>query len=399
LARRKIDTSGLLGLLRGADGYQAARPGTETHELVLDGRRTSMVVQLPESAARTRPGALIVLHGAGGSGAAMLPHFTGLGERLGMAVLCPDAQLLEQVSSNLDVSGVFAKHFRFPRWSFRSDDFPMAALRWALDRLDVDPDRCVLVGLSMGGLACWNLTMRAWQHFAAAVPINGALSMWEAFGSDRRTRYLLPNVTALPMFVVHGAMDDRISPEFDRRSVAELRSAGHRALSYVEVPDGSHPLSSLHFEDAGELVAQLEGWLAGCHRSTDPSFIRHRTLDDQHGRAHWVGLGQVDATTGAELVAERVQDDIFNLQVTGAGSVRLYLTSDRLEPGQPVTVLLNGQVFTVRFERSMASVVHTFSEHLDPALAAESVVTLAVPAPGDVANPERNEVPSDAVTS
>jgi predicted esterase len=336
-----------------------------------------MTVHVPERP-DPRPAVLIVLHGAGNNGANMLPFFRGIGERLGMAVLCPDAQLIEDVSANLDVSGIFAKHFHHPRWSFSDDDFPMAALRWALEHLGADPDRSVLAGVSMGGLACWNLAMRLWPQFAAAVPINGALSMWETFGSDRRTRFLLPNMLALPAFVIHGAMDRRVAPRFDQESVAQLRVAGHQQLTYVEVPDGDHPLGTLHFEDDGELVARLETWLAGRRRKTDLAHVRHRTLDDQHGRAHWIGLAGV-GHTGAEVVADRAADDAFDLQVVGAQEVQVYLTGDRLDPGQSVRVTVNGETSTVRFLPTVDTVFRTHHRHLDPALTAEAVVTMDVP--------------------
>ncbi|HEV2887351.1 MAG TPA: hypothetical protein VGX49_10600 [Jatrophihabitans sp.] len=390
-AESGLSPLGLRRLLSEWDGDPVPEPGTFTVELALGARVTTMTVHIPQPAA-TRPGVLVVLHGAGNSGAAMLPYFLGLGERLGMAVLCPDAQLLDDVRGNLEVSGVFAKHFRFPRWSFGADDFPVAAMRWALENLDADPDRCVLAGVSMGGLACWNLAMRLWPRFAAAVPVNGALSIWEAFGTDRRTRFLLPNAVALPLFVVHGALDQRIPPRFDRASVAQLREAGHPALTYVEVPDGDHPLGSLHFEDGGPLVADLQAWLTGRRRQTDPVRIRHRALDDQHARAHWIGMGGVDPA-GAEVIAERERDDLYTVRVLGAETVLLGLNGDRLEPGDPVTVVLNGEASTVRFEPSLETVAAGYREHLDPALTAEAVVTLAVadpqPCPPDelVGNP------------
>lgn len=371
-----VDSSGLRRLLADPEGAPVLSAGTSVVGLELAGRTTTMTVHIPPGLP-PRPGTMIVLHGAGGSGAAMLPFFVGLGERLGMAVLCPNAQLLDDVAGRLEVSGMFAKRFRHPRWAFTADDFPMAALRWALARLDADPDRCALVGISMGGLACWNLAMRSWPHFAAAVPLNGALSIFESFGSDYRTRFLLANALALPLFVVHGTVDQRIPPRFDRASVAQLREAGHRNLTYVEVPDGDHPLGSLHFEDDGPLVARLESWLQGLCRSTDPRSVRHRALDDRHGRAHWIGMGSVDPA-GAEVIAKRIRDDAYRVDVCGARSVRLYLTGNRLEPGQPLTVTVNDRSHVVRFEPDVETVAATFQEHFDPALTAEFVVTLPV---------------------
>lgn len=386
-----LDSSALRRLLADPEGAPALKAGTSVVELELAGRTTTMTVHLPPGLAR-RPGAMIVLHGAGGSGADMLPFFAGLGERLGVAVLCPDAQLLDDVAGRLEVSGMFATKFRHPRWAFSADDFPMAALRWALTRLDADPDRCTLVGISMGGLACWNLAMRSWPHFAAAVPLNGALSVFEFFGSDQRTRFLLANALGLPLFIVHGAVDQRILPRFDRASVAQLREAGHHNLTYVEVPDGDHPLGSLHFEDDGPLVARLEGWLRDLRRSANPNVVRHRALDDRHGRAHWIGMGAVNPD-GAEVVAERVRDDAYRVEVRGASSIRLYLTGDRLEAGQPLDVTVNDRPHVVRFDPDVQTVASTFQEHFDPALMAEFVVTLPVdddPRSGPRAIPEES---------
>jgi len=396
-AGRSWDGPRLRRLLAQDHDTPAFTPGDSVVELAHGGRSTTMTVHLPPGLG-PRPGVIIALHGAGGSGEALLPYFAGLGDRLGMAVLAPNAQLLDDVAGRLDVAGMFAKRFRHPRWAFTADDFPIAALRWALEHLDADSDRCVLVGVSMGGLACWNLAMRLWSRFAAAVPINGALSVWEAFGSDRRTRYLLANTLALPLFVIHGAQDRRILPRFDRASVAQLREANHANLTYVEVPDGDHPLSTLHFEDDGLLVAQLEAWLTGRRRMSDPGFVRHRALDDQHARAHWIALSGVEPS-GAAVTAERVRDDVYRIDVTGAQAVRLYLTSDHLEAGQGVAVVLNGQARTVRFEPAPATVAATYREHLDPAHTAEAVVTLPVDSPGPRPSGRVEQISHHAYTS
>jgi poly(3-hydroxybutyrate) depolymerase len=397
-AGRPLGSSDLRRLLADPEGAPDPSAGTSVVGLEFAGRTTTMTVHIPPGLP-PRPGVMIVLHGAGGSGAAMLPFFAGLGERLGMAVLCPDAQFLDDVAGRLEVSGLFAKRFRHPRWAFTADDFPMAAMRWALARLDADPDRCALVGISMGGLACWNLAMRLWPHFAAAVPLNGALSIFEFFGSDQRTRFLLANALGLPLFVVHGAADQRIPPRFDRASVEQLREAGHRNLTYVEVAGGDHPLGSLSFEDDGPLVGRLESWLRDLRRPANPRSLRHRALDDRHGRAHWIGMGSIDPA-GAEVIAERVRDDAFRVDVRGARSVRLYLTADHLEPGQPLTVTVNDRSHVVRFKPDVQTVASTFQEHFDPALTAESVVTLPVdddPQPGHREYPEELPTPCSHV--
>jgi predicted esterase len=377
LRRAGTDAAELLALLSAPDEFvPPAR--TISRELTDHGRQTNMQVHVPRSESHRRLGALIVLHGAGDSGAEMLPYFAGLGDRVGMVTICPDAQLLDDGSGNLDVGGIFGKRFRIPRWSFRADDFPLAALRWALTDLDADPDRCILAGQSMGGLATWNLGMRSWQHFAALVPINGALTMWELFGTDRLTRYLLPNVLPLPLFIVHGGQDTRIPPDFDRASVAELQAFGHEALEYVEVPDGTHSLESLHLTEGGELLSDLGTWLRRRRRHAQPAQITHRAIDDQHGRAYWIQASGVDQTTGAQIEACRLAADHYRIDVAGADTVRLYLGGTGLRYGQAVTVVVNGKTAVIDFKPDLGTAAETYHQHADPALAAAQTVDLTV---------------------
>jgi poly(3-hydroxybutyrate) depolymerase len=344
------------------------------------GRRTEVAVHVPTHTRGQSLGALIVLHGAGGSGEHALPYFSSLGDRLSMAVVCPTAQLPPSPeSNNLDVAGIFGKRFTRPRWDLAGRDFPLAALRWARTQLDVDPNRCALAGVSMGGLATWNLSMRFWHSFSAAVPINGALSIWESFGTDRRTRALLPNTLPLSMFVVHGSSDEQIPPQFDRDSVAALRDLGHDDLEYIEVSGGEHGLATLGMEQGSPLFYRLERWLGRRRRAHQPVEIRHRAHDDQHGRAHWVRISGIGPQQVADVRARRIAPDRIDVEVSDASQVELHLRSEWLKPGDIVGVSINGAISTVRFEPDLATVVKSFQDTGDPELVAEQIVSLAVP--------------------
>ncbi|MEV0747103.1 hypothetical protein AB0I75_18115 [Streptomyces sp. NPDC050273] len=342
------------------------------------GRRTDMAVRVPRTAGR-RPGVLVVLHGAGGSGEQILPHFAALGERLGLAVLCPTAQLPAERSNNLDVAGLFGSRFRMPRWDLSGPDFLPAALRWARTTLDADPDRCVLTGVSMGGLATWNMGMRYRHSFSAAVPVNGALSVWESFGTDERTRALLPNTLPLPLFVVHGSADEQIPARFDRESVETLRALGHKDLRYEEVAGGGHGLETLGLEPDSPLFTRLEEWLAGAQRTAQPDEIRHRADEDRHGRAHWVEAGGITPGRASEIHAVRTSPDRIEVQVSGARRVTLHLRGGRLAPGDTCRISVNGTASPVRFTPDLPTVVDSYRETADPGLVAEQIVHCAVP--------------------
>ncbi|MFJ9835642.1 hypothetical protein ACIRU2_30340 [Streptomyces sp. NPDC101169] len=379
LSRHGVDAAQLRKLLGHCDGRQW-REWSGTVELSDEhGRRTDMAVHVPPYRSGRRLGALIVLHGAGGSGEQVLPYFTALGDRLSMAVLAPTAQQPAETSNNLDLAGIFGSRFSMPRWDLAGRDFPLAALRWARTALDADPDRCVLTGVSMGGLATWNLGMRFWPSFAAAVPLNGALSIWESFGPDARTRALLPNTLPLPLFVVHGGQDTRIPPEFDRESVRILQDLGHRDVRYVEVPDGAHGLDTLGLTPDTPLFSRIEQWLGRARRGSQPLEIRHRADEDAHGRAHWVALGGIGPQRQGDIHARWTVPDRIEIAASGAQRVTLHLCGDRISPGRTITVTVNGQVSTIVFEPDLATVHRTFRETADSGLAAEQVVHLAVP--------------------
>ncbi|MEV5242997.1 hypothetical protein AB0K89_28375 [Streptomyces cinnamoneus] len=395
LRRHDIGAAQLRDLLdRPAEGEWRAWSGT-TELYDEQGRRTDMAVHVPPYSPGRRLGALIVLHGAGGCGEHMLQHFTALGDKLSMAVLCPTAQLPALKSNNLDLAGIFGSRFNMPRWDLAGQDFPLAALRWARTELDADPNRCVLAGVSMGGLATWNLGMRFWSSFAAAVPINGALSAWESFGTDARTRALLPNALPLPLFVVHGRKDEQIPAQFDRESVRTLRDLGHQDVEHVEVPHGSHGLETLGLAEGSPLFRQLEHWLGRTRRTGQPAEIRHRAEEDAHGRAHWVRLSGITPRQAATVHAHRAAADRIDLEVRGARQVTLYLRGERLTLGDTVTVVVNGTVSLVRFAPDLATVVRSFRETADPELVAEQVVHIAVPQPSSDESPQQSSEAKD----
>ncbi|MFG2405287.1 hypothetical protein ACGFR8_13315 [Streptomyces brevispora] len=379
LRRRKTGATALRELLeryeeRPWDAWSGVVELDDEH-----GRRTDMAVHVPPYTPGRRLGALIVLHGAGGSGEQVLPYFSALGERLSLAVLCPTAQLPAQRSNNLDVAGIFGSRFRMPRWDLTGRDFVPAALRWARTELGADPDRCALAGVSMGGLATWNLGMRFWHSFCAAVPLNGALSVWESFGTDARTRALLPNTLPLPLFVVHGGADEQIPARFDRESVDTLRALGHEDLRYEEVPGGGHGLETLGLDADGPLFHRLERWLGRAYRTPRPAEIHHRADEDRHGRAHWVGVDGIVPGKAAEVHAVRTSADRFEVEVTGARRIALHLRGDRLSPGATVGVSVNGVASSVRFAPDLPTVVDSYRETADPGLVAEQIVHRAVP--------------------
>ncbi|WP_042388593.1 hypothetical protein [Streptacidiphilus melanogenes] len=361
---------------------QSPSPAAGTRKVPLtdaSGRTTEMAVYTPSGTDSRQMGALILLHGVGGNGPNLLPRFKDFARLLNVSILCPTAQPVLSRSNRLDLAGLFGNRFDSPSWDLSGPDFSTAALYWARTMLNAHPDRCMIAGTSMGAMATWNLAMRSWGSFCAAVPINGALSMWEAFGTDRRKRALLVNLLPLPLFVVHGAEDSQILPRFDRESVAQLRAAGHEDVHYAEVPGGQHALQSLNLlEGDSPLFREVVGWMAGQRRIGGAVTVNHRTLDDRHGRALWVGVRGTKSEAVAEVRAERLSKDAISVRVTGAREVRLHLRSDLFAPGR-VDVNVNGVQHAVEFRPELSRLLESYRETGDPELLDEHVVVLPVP--------------------
>jgi predicted peptidase len=108
----------------------------------------------------------------------------------------------------------------------------------------VDPHRIYLTGLSMGGYVTWTLAAAHPEKFAAIVPISGGGNTADA-----------GKLTALPIWVFHGAKDDTVPVGQDRAMVAAIRAAGGN-VKYTEYPEEGHTCWDRAYDDP-----QLYQWL------------------------------------------------------------------------------------------------------------------------------------------
>ena len=93
---------------------------------------------------------------------------------------------------------------------------------------DVDKSRVYIVGLSMGGMATYDLVDRFPEIFAAAVPICGAVN------PER-----LEDIQGVSFRIFHGDADPVVPVECSRKAYAALRRAGVE-VEYIEFPGCGH---------------------------------------------------------------------------------------------------------------------------------------------------------------
>ncbi len=98
----------------------------------------------------------------------------------------------------------------------------------------IDPDRVYLTGFSMGGYGTWTWAVKRPERFAALLPVGGS-----AFIDGVLTRDDLYCLRALPLWLVHGALDQAVSVSGADDVAAALAEIGAN-FGYTRYPDATH---------------------------------------------------------------------------------------------------------------------------------------------------------------
>lgn len=117
-------------------------------------------------------------------------------------------------------------------WPFELDAL-QALLDDALTNLPVDPARCYLTGLSMGGYGTWALAAQCPERWAAIAPICGGGSWLNGF-PQRVVR-----LVNLPVWAFHGARDPVVPLAESQRLVDALTANGGDAKLTI-YPEAGH---------------------------------------------------------------------------------------------------------------------------------------------------------------
>ena len=170
----------------------ASTDGLEPGTLALGGRERTYLLAAPSTPAAPL---LVVLHGAGSSGAGMA-RLTGLGERAraaGVAAVFPDG-----------VNRVWSDHRGAPRLRTREGVDDVGFLAALIERLAgdgvIDPRRVVLAGISNGALLA--------EHIArhARLPVQGVVLVAGTATVPSRQAQLRPR-QATRVVIFHGTAD------------------------------------------------------------------------------------------------------------------------------------------------------------------------------------------------
>ena len=188
--------------------------GPQTRTLGLDPKRDA-ILQLPSKPAEGPVPLLVLLHGAGGSGAGILKRLGSFAEEAGIAVLAPDSR-----GSSWDaIRGDFGPDVAFIN----------RALERVFQTVAVDPQRIVVGGFSDGATYALSLGLQNGDLFRRVLAFSPGFYVGDAIQGKPR------------LFVSHGTRDEVLP--IDRCSrviVPRLQKSGYDVL-FREF-DGAHEI-------------------------------------------------------------------------------------------------------------------------------------------------------------
>jgi predicted peptidase len=207
-------------------------------QLTVQGQQRGYQVFVPAgSAAQGKLPVILFLHGSGERGSDnRIQLDAGLGP------------YVRKHLSDFPAIVVFPQVEEDGEWMGANVDMALAATEAATREFNGDPQRTYLTGLSMGGYGTWETALKAPDRFAALVPVCGgvlqpgsgrALYVTAVANVSDPYAALASRVKHVPIWIFHGARDDVVLPDDDRKTFAALKAAGADA-QYTEFPDANH---------------------------------------------------------------------------------------------------------------------------------------------------------------
>lgn len=129
-------------------------------------------------------------------------------------------------------------------WIGDTAEIAMAALNQTINNYSIDESRVYLTGLSLGGGGTWYMSYQYTERFAAIVPVCAYVEVGDRkiieFQEDQDAfSQLAEDIAGIPVWLVHGEVDQVISVEQSRRMAAALRAADAN-VTYTELPGVNH---------------------------------------------------------------------------------------------------------------------------------------------------------------
>lgn len=192
------------------------------HRSKIDDSLQPYSVYLPEGFDGEKPTPLIVgLHGSGVDEQNFMPMLVSRLRSLSFPVIAPKGRGLSDYYVGDSGEDVFEciDHF--------TGLFP-----------NIDRDRIVIIGFSMGGYGAWRLGLLRPEFFRGLIIMSGVVDPPERTGGERISE-MLDRASDSDILVVHGDRDNAVPVGATRNIVSRLRNLG-ADVKYIEVPGAGH---------------------------------------------------------------------------------------------------------------------------------------------------------------
>lgn len=188
--------------------------GPQMRTLGLDAKRDA-ILQLPSKAAEGPVPLLVLLHGAGGSGAGILKRLGGFADEPGIAVLSPDSR-----SSSWDaIRGDFGPDVAFIN----------RALERVFQTVAVDPQRIIVGGFSDGATYAISLGLQNGDLFRRVLAFSPGFYVGDSLQGKPR------------IFVSHGTRDEVLPIDRCSRVIVSRLQKGGYDVTFREF-EGAHEI-------------------------------------------------------------------------------------------------------------------------------------------------------------
>ncbi len=284
-----------------------------------DGSRQPYRLYLPSAYDGSQPFPLLVaLHGTGGDQNKYFDHeayhhgiYKTEAEKQGIAVLCLHGG---------DAEG------RPTEWRGVGELHVLAAIEEVSQNFNIDRDRIVCTGQSMGGTGTTYLCCRYPDLFAAGIPL----------ASTYGHVSLVKNLRHVPMFYVHGAEDWPIYAKTGPIPLTEeMRRLGYNGTLWM-IPGAGHNTMDVSTE-------RVIAWALEQRRNASPAHITHRAYFPQHGRAWWLEIQGIERPGWfAEVDARVAEGNRIDLAIANTSQLVLRPDEQLFNLAEPITVAVDG---------------------------------------------------------
>lgn len=193
----------------------------------------------PEYNAGGKYPVVLFLHGAGERGndnEAQLTHGSGIFQNPANAEKYPAYVLFPQCPEGTTWTFDQQRKWNLKPWEIPADEPQSKMMTLLVEFLkdfiashpDVNTKKIYVMGLSMGGIATFDITSRYPELFAAAVPICGAVNPGR-----------MKNAKGVKFSIYHGDKDPTVPVECSREAYKALKAAGIK-VKYTEIAGCGH---------------------------------------------------------------------------------------------------------------------------------------------------------------